>query len=59
MPRDWKEAPQGYVDVNLDDFEKGSIWGRGQDIVLDPFKWLFAQVSMASVDPGNTRLIRG
>ena len=45
MPRDWKEAPQGYVDVDLDDFEKGSLWGKGQDIVLDPFRWLFSQGS--------------
>ena len=38
VPRTWKNAPNGYVDLDQDDFEDGSFMGDAQFAVFKPFR---------------------
>jgi hypothetical protein len=39
VPRDWEGAPNGYVDLNQDDFKEGTLWHRAQIECLKPFQY--------------------
>lgn len=37
VPRSWEGAPNGYIDLDQDDFEDGSWMGKAQQDVFKPF----------------------
>lgn len=52
VPRDWKGAPQGYVDVDEDDFEEGTFWHKAQVDCLKPFRYAQSQVRPSQICVG-------
>lgn len=43
VPRDWEGAPNGYMDLDQDDFKEGTLWHWAQAECLKPF---FTAVAM-------------
>lgn len=41
---DWEGGPQGYVDIDQDDFKKGTLWHRAQAECLKPFEYAATMV---------------
>ena len=49
VPRNWEGAPNGYLDVNQDDFKEGTLWHRAQIECLKPIEFAISQVWLAVI----------